>query len=1202
MTRLIVTFLVSIVLVILGVYWKITPEFLTKEIIISKIEGNLEKEIQNWRKELGALANSPDSEETWRSVSNSFFLSDSSGVIRWTTNKYLPDPSTFDNDSIEYHRSGSNHYLVIQHRLNDNEILTGFLVLQESYAIQNQYLSATLNPEIFETYGVSFQFSNNRSPIHFHGRRLFSVLINTSIDSNEVIDWKAWILFSVGILLLLWATWNFSLKLNESKNRVTSVFLIFLTLLGVRLIMVYGNFPSTTSEISILDPREFASSTFNNSIGNLLLNTFFLFLVSVFTIRALRRSSFQFWKRQRQFIKLLGASVFFLLFFAAQLLPFLYLETIYHNSVITPDLSQQLSYNAVRLCALGCILLSNLTGIIFSLTFFRIAALINIRNNSLYAGSLIIASIVFLLYHFLTYRNYETPFLLTLINIFILIIATVNKKAKVAFAGLTSLILLQLIIYSAQTALEIRWLSIERERESMTKFGNTFLVERDVLGEYMLDQAISNIERDAFIQQQMVNPFNRLNAIEQKIRHSHLNSYFDRYDILISLFDNKGTNVGSDEQGTLTSLIKGFVPLAKNTTYKGIYMIKNPANRLIKRYLAVVPIKYYVSGYVVVDMTLRQVLPSAVFPKLLLDNRFSSYAKSSNYSYAIFMDDNLASSTGEFNYGSSQLVEQLNNRELFTQGITIDGFDHIGINRSGSQTTIISIRHYSWLNLLANFSFYFLLGISLVIVGLLVIYFASIRKNRLSYSNRIRIYVYLAMVLPLMVLAITTLRVNSFAETKRSEESSVRQARNLANSLVTSILSSEANVEETLSKQSLGLGVDVTVYSKKGTMIASSQPDIYGNQILSRHIDPQALNLIWAGNYSFTIDDKIGGLEFRNTYSAILGPDNKAVLGIVSLPFFASQESFEKDQIRLVINILAVFVVVFLLFYLLSYIALNWLVRPLRVVSTSLRQTTLSGANKKLEWNSSDEIGTMVKEYNNMIDNLAKSMEELERRQREATWREMARQVAHEIKNPLTPIKLTLQQLQRALQSDNIIPEQTSKSIDSVLHQVDILNDIASSFSAFAQMPEPKLERVNIVSLVWEVVSLYKNNQAINIYFDNPGQPVWAMTDKKLFSRIVSNIILNAIQSEKENDSIRVGIKLKVDTPNLTLLFKDNGVGMNKETMEKIFIPYFSTKDSGSGLGLAIAKQGVEQSGGSIWVESIPGEGTTFFIALPVVN
>ncbi len=349
------------------------------------------------------------------------------------------------------------------------------------------------------------------------------------------------------------------------------------------------------------------------------------------------------------------------------------------------------------------------------------------------------------------------------------------------------------------------------------------------------------------------------------------------------------------------------------------------------------------------------------------------------------------------------------------------------------------------------------------------------------------------------------------------------------------------------------------------------------------------------------MDDEVGTLRFRNTYTTVRDQATGQVLAILSLPFFESQESLEKNQIRLVSTILVVFVFVFLFFYLLSFITLNWLTAPLRIIAASLKRTTLSGENKKLSWQSKDEIGSMVHEYNAMVDNLEKSRAELEKRQREATWREMAKQVAHEIKNPLTPIKLTLQQMEKSFQEGRPIPEKVIQSVQSVLHQVDILNEIASSFSAFAQMPELKLESTDVNELLRGTVSLFTNSAEGKIIFEPKGETVRARVDKKLFNRIFSNIIINAFQSRKENEAVTVNIGVMATNSNCVISFSDTGQGIRPDLVDKIFIPYFSTKETGSGLGLAIAKQGIEQAGGKIWCESILDRGTSIFIALPLV-
>jgi len=266
----------------------------------------------------------------------------------------------------------------------------------------------------------------------------------------------------------------------------------------------------------------------------------------------------------------------------------------------------------------------------------------------------------------------------------------------------------------------------------------------------------------------------------------------------------------------------------------------------------------------------------------------------------------------------------------------------------------------------------------------------------------------------------------------------------------------------------------------------------------------------------------------------------------------------------------------------------------LNIISDKLNKMSFSGYNEPIEWNSKDEIGRLVGEYNTMISNLAESRAALARTEREVAWREIAQHVAHEIKNPLTPMKLTLQQLQRRLASEeNKEKEWIEKPVETLLHQIDVLRDIASSFSAFAKMPIPDIKEFDLAGLLQREVELHKNEVAITTDNLDNGQIV--LGDEKLMGRIITNIILNAKQAGGEDTSVHIAIS---DSGNHVISIADNGPGIDDDVKDKIFLPGFSTKITGSGIGLAVAKHGVEQSGGQIWFET-GSQGTTFFIELP---
>ncbi len=282
----------------------------------------------------------------------------------------------------------------------------------------------------------------------------------------------------------------------------------------------------------------------------------------------------------------------------------------------------------------------------------------------------------------------------------------------------------------------------------------------------------------------------------------------------------------------------------------------------------------------------------------------------------------------------------------------------------------------------------------------------------------------------------------------------------------------------------------------------------------------------------------------------------------------------------------------------------NSITRPLQTIGLKLQGLQL-GHNEPLEWSGQDEIGELVAAYNRMIAEVEKSAERLRRSEREGAWQEMARQVAHEIKNPLTPMKLSVQHLMRAYQSD---PEQAAPLVHRVGHtlleQIDALTRIAGEFSHFARLPEPELAWLDWRDNVQATVDLFQAGQErsdVALKTDMPAEPVWVYADRNQLTRVLNNLLKNALQAIPETRAglIRIQLSLSEEGKKALLMVQDNGQGIPTEIQGKVFSPNFTTRSSGMGLGLAICKNMVEASGGSIWFETTAGEGTAFWVALP---
>jgi nitrogen fixation/metabolism regulation signal transduction histidine kinase len=267
----------------------------------------------------------------------------------------------------------------------------------------------------------------------------------------------------------------------------------------------------------------------------------------------------------------------------------------------------------------------------------------------------------------------------------------------------------------------------------------------------------------------------------------------------------------------------------------------------------------------------------------------------------------------------------------------------------------------------------------------------------------------------------------------------------------------------------------------------------------------------------------------------------------------------------------------------------------LRTIGERLKQIRLNRTNEAIQWNSRDEIGELVAEYNRMVKDLEESAVLLAKTERESAWKEMARQVAHEIKNPLTPMRLMIQHLDHTLKTEE--KEKLHEHTQAMIDQIDAMTSIADAFSRFAEMPEYKLELINLNEIVSRSINLYPS---LNIVTDLPDEEVYAMIDRDLWVRVLNNLIKNAWQSvpEGREPKIVVGLKRIQNSKNVLIWVSDNGIGIPENQKNKIFEPSFTTKSTGMGMGLAIVKTIVNGLKGKIWLESEVGAGSTFFIEL----
>jgi len=285
-----------------------------------------------------------------------------------------------------------------------------------------------------------------------------------------------------------------------------------------------------------------------------------------------------------------------------------------------------------------------------------------------------------------------------------------------------------------------------------------------------------------------------------------------------------------------------------------------------------------------------------------------------------------------------------------------------------------------------------------------------------------------------------------------------------------------------------------------------------------------------------------------------------------------------------------------------AYFLSTYITKSLKTISDKLRDTSLDQKNEKivLEANSK-EINLLIRAYNGMVNELEESALKLAQSEREEAWREMAKQVAHEIKNPLTPMRLTVQSFQRKFDpNDPDLKQKLNDYSKTLIQQIDTMSSVASAFSNFASMPAQQNETLNVVNVVELTLDIFNEDY---IVFESEEKEIISKMDRAQLIRVITNLVKNAIQSIPENQVEKtILVSVKKEENNVFILVKDNGIGIEDENIDRIFEPKFTTKNSGMGLGLGIIKNIIENYKGSITFETEQGKGATFTVSLPIIN
>lgn len=391
--------------------------------------------------------------------------------------------------------------------------------------------------------------------------------------------------------------------------------------------------------------------------------------------------------------------------------------------------------------------------------------------------------------------------------------------------------------------------------------------------------------------------------------------------------------------------------------------------------------------------------------------------------------------------------------------------------------------------------------------------------------------------------------------------------------------------------------VNFNIYDLEGNLIKSSRPSFEADSI-ANCLNSNVLNYLRdTGESRFVEEKRAAGDNYQATYTYINDLKFKPI-GILNLPYFEDNTFNNKELKEFLFRLGMVYLLMLILAIVLAYFISKYITRSLQTISDKINRTNLTRQNEKIYLaNPGDEIAKLVDSYNRMIDELEESAVKLARSEREQAWREMAKQVAHEIKNPLTPLRLTVQSFERKFDpNDPDIQKKVNEFSKTLIQQIDTMSNIATAFSSFADMPAQQNETLNVVKVVRLALEIFNEDY---IHFIADEEEIIAKLDRTQLIRVITNLVKNAIQAVPDVESPRILVTVATEGPHVKISVADNGVGILDENREKVFEPKFTTKSSGTGLGLGMVKNIVENYGGTINFTSKIGKGTVFTIRFP---
>ncbi|MEA2042261.1 MAG: ATP-binding protein [Bacteroidota bacterium] len=1087
--------------------------------------------------------------------------------------------------------------------------------IKNDFSYKNKYLKNGYNKAFDIPAATDISAKPARGAVNINGKDgniVFSLNYSKTINSiSEFRGLISLLYFLSFAFLLLFFNHLFQL-ISHKKYFVLWLSLFSVAILGGRWLMISYKAPFFIYALSFFEPGVYAGGAIFPLLGDFFINAMLIlfFAENFFRIFNPENIINSLVKNNPKWIYVV---VFIFVILSAAFFKFLVIlnENLIFNSTISYDLFR------IREISAFTISVYVIFGILLVAYFVFIDKIFKISNYFLSFKklilpvllSLIIAEAIGLL---LFPPDYISSAFLLVSMITILAVRSFKKEYSIyilmVFIGMSS-------IYSV-------WF-IANKSEIKNKQIQKMLVtqlydERDDVAELLIREIDNRLEADTVLRSKILNVHSGHKLdIHDYLTRKYFYGYWDKYKLFVTLCGNT-TNYPEANQADycnnyFTEVLRAYDKKLNNSKF---YYINNSDGTITYFTSITISEKFDErSMSLYIQLKEKPNLKKIGYPELLIDEEVKIGSVFDNYSYAKYNKGTLAARSGDFTYNFSEdLYRQKSeqNIDFFRQ----NNYLHYLYTFNKANMIVLSRKLPQKLDHVISFSYLFVFFSLLIILSVLLVNHKFLfRKLNPDFKNKIQFTIILFLTATFIVFTAGTVYYATEQDKKQQQKVMAEKIQSVLvefehkfenETELTPNWYSEKydHLDELLIKFSQVFFIDINLYDTKGYLLATSRSEVFQRKLQAKQMDSKAFAVL-AGEKrnQFIQNETIGDYEYASIYVPFKNKNNK-IIAYLNLPFFVQYINLQNNISALLISTVNIYIIFFLISVFVAVLISNSISRPLRMLQSKFKQVQLGQEHQEVLYTKDDEIGDLVKEYNRMVEELQESVRKLAESERESAWREMAKQIAHEIKNPLTPMKLSVQLLQRTWKNkDEDFSDRLKKVSGTLIEQIDTLSAIASEFSAFAKMPKAQNEEVDLLSKLRTVVQLFDNQSEIKINseFHNL-ENVKILADKEQLSRVFINIIKNGIQSVPEGILVEIFVELTVYGNNAKITIEDNGSGIPENKKDKLFIPSFTTKTKGMGMGLAIVKNIINNAQGEIWFESEENKGTKFFIEFPLLE